>query len=96
MQEYNLDIIETKLENINEFEGVLFEDVKHFLDDRETLENILFTTRVMFINQEELISFINKLMEYGYEDMALDYVEKLYEKVGPIDFSELKNENRIK
>jgi len=96
MQEYNLDLIETKIENINEFEGVLFEDIKHFLENRETLENILFTTRIMFVNQEELVSFISKLMEYGYEDMALDYVENLYEKVGALDFSELKNENRIK
>ena len=91
-----MDIIETKLENIDEFEGILFEDVKHLLDDREKLENILFTTRIIFVNQEELVSFINKLMEYGYEDMALDYVENLYEKVGPLDFSDVKNENRIK
>jgi len=91
-----LDIIETKIENINEFEGVLFEDVKHLLDKKETLENILFTTRVMFVNQEELVEFINKLMEYGYEDMALDYVENLYDTLGPLDFSEFKNENSIK
>jgi ABC-type ATPase involved in cell division len=96
MQESNLDIIETKIENINEFEGVLFEDVKHLLDKKETLENILFTTRVMFVNQEELVEFINKLMEYGYEDMALDYVENLYDTLGPLDFSEFKNENSIK
>ena len=91
-----MDIIETKIENINEFEGVLFEDVKHLLDKKETLENILFTTRVMFVNQEELVEFINKLMEYGYEDMALDYVENLYDTLGPLDFSEFKNENSIK
>jgi len=96
MQEYKLDLVEAKIENINEFEGVLFEDVKHLLDDREKLENILFTTKIMFVNQEELVSFINKLMEYGYEDMALDYVENLYEKVGPLDFSDVKNENIIK
>jgi len=96
MQEYNLDVIDSKIENINEFEGVLFEDVKHLLDKRETLENILFTTKILFVNQEELVSFINKLMEYGYKDMALDYVENLYETVGTLDFSDLKNENRIK
>jgi UDP-glucose 6-dehydrogenase len=96
MQESNLDIIETKVENINELEGVLFEDVKHLLDKKETLENILFTTRVMFVNQDELVEFINKLMEYGYEDMALDYVESLYDTLGPLDFSEFKNENNFK
>jgi len=96
MQEYKLNIIEANAQNINEFEGVLFEDIKHLLEKKETLENFLFTTRVMFVNQEELVSFINKLMEYGYEDMALDYVESLYDTLGPLDFSELKNENRIK
>jgi hypothetical protein len=96
MQESSLNIIETKVENIHELEGVLFEDIKHLLNRKEDLENILFTTRVMFINQEELVEFINKLMEYGYEDMALDYVESLYNTLGPLDFSELKNENNFK
>jgi hypothetical protein len=96
MQESKLNIIETKVENVNELEGVLFEDVKHLLDKKETLENILFTTKVMFLNQDELVEFINKLIEYGYEDMALDYVENLYDAVGPLDFSKLKNENSIK
>jgi ABC-type ATPase involved in cell division len=96
MQESKLNIVEKKVENINELEGVLFQDVKHLLNNRETLENILFTTKVMFLNQDELVEFINKLMEYGYEDMALDYVEILYENVGALDFSKLKNENNIK
>ena len=91
-----MDVFETKIQHIDEFEGILFEDIIHILDKKEILENLLFSTRVMFLNQEELVSFINKLMEYGYEDIALDYVENLYDKVGPLDFSELKNENRIK
>jgi len=91
-----MDVFETKIQHIDEFEGILFEDIIHILDKKEILENLLFSTRVMFLNQEELVSFINKLMEYGYEDIALDYVENLYDKLGPLDFSELKNENRIK
>jgi hypothetical protein len=96
MQGFKLNLIETKVQNINELDGILFKDVKHLLDKRETFENILFTTKIMFLNQDELILFMNKLIEYGYKDMALDYVERLYSTLGPLDFSELKNENRIK
>ena len=91
-----MDIIETKVADINELEGVLFQDIKELLNNKETLENLLFTTRVMFLNQDELVEFINKLIEYGYEDMALDYVESLHDKIGPLDFSDLRNENKIK
>jgi len=96
MQEFDVDIIETKVADINELEGVLFQDIKELLNNKETLENLLFTTRVMFLNQDELVEFINKLIEYGYEDMALDYVESLHDKIGPLDFSDLRNENKIK
>jgi hypothetical protein len=91
-----LNLIETKVQNINELDAILFEDIKYLLNDKESIENILFTTKVMFLNQDELVSFINKLIEYGYKDMALDYIESLYDTLGPLDFSELKNENRIK
>ena len=74
---------------IDELDGILFDDIKHLLNSREDIENVLFTTRIMFVDNEELIEFINKLMQFGYEDMALDYVENIYDKV-MLDFSKLK------
>ena len=84
-------------QDINEIDGVLYEDIKDIIINKEQLENILFTTKIMFLNNEGLVEFINKLMEYGYEDMALDYVENIYDKV-VLDFSKFKSvyENRNK
>jgi len=93
-----MSFIETvELQNINELDGVLYREIKHLLDDKIQLENLLFTTRIMFLDNEELVEFMNKLIEYGYEDIALDYVEHIYDKI-VLDFSKLKtfNENKNK
>ena len=89
-------MIET-VTNVDELDGILYSDIKHLLNDKTILENILFTTKVIFVNNEEIVAFMNKLMQYGYEDIALDYVEEVYDKV-VIDFSNLKtlNANKIK
>jgi hypothetical protein len=89
-------VIET-VTNVDELDGILYSDIKHLLNDKTILENILFTTKVIFVNNEEIVAFMNKLMQYGYEDIALDYVEEVYDKV-VIDFSNLKtlNANKIK
>jgi len=86
-----------QMQSIDEIDAILYEDIKDILVSKEQLENILFTTKIMFLNNEGLVEFINKLMEYGYEDMALDYVENIYDKV-VLDFSKFKSvyENRNK
>jgi len=85
-----MSFIETlQAQHVDEIDGVLYEDIKDILVSKEQLENVLFTTRVMFLSNEELVEFMNKLMEYGYEDMALDYVENIYDKL-TLDFSKLK------
>ena len=51
----------------------------------------------MSLKKSELIEFMHKLMQFGYEDIALDYVEELYDKAGIVDWAELKqyeNNNR--
>jgi len=83
-----------KVDNIDMVDGILYSDIKHLLNNKTELENVLFTTKILFLNNEELMEFINKLMEYGYDDMALDYVENLYHNQIIMDFSKLKrNEN---
>jgi len=82
-------------QNIDELDGILYQDIKDILNDKIQLENVLFTTKIMFLNNEELIEFMNKLMEFGYEDMALDYVENIYDKL-IVDFSKFRYENKTK
>ena len=85
-----------EVRDVNELDGILYSDIKEMLHNKEILENILFTTKIMFVNNEELIEFMNKLTSFGYNDIALDYVENLYDKV-VLDFSDLKfNENNLK
>jgi len=91
-----MDMIEAKLENIDEFDGILYKDIKNIINSKQELENILFTTQLMFEDSSEVIEFMNKLMMYGYEDMALDYVEKLHNTPVKLDFSDFRYENKDK
>ena len=67
-----MDMIETKLENIDEIDAILYKDIKDIINSKQNLESILFTTQLLFEDSSEVIEFINKLTMYGYEDMALD------------------------
>ena len=86
MQGFKLEVL---IEDINELDGILYEDIKDLLDSKENIENVLFTTKLIFSSNEELVEFMNKLMQFGYEDMAFDYVEHIYDKA-VFDFSKLK------
>ncbi len=64
-----------------EFEdGILYSDFKKLLDEgadfKETFENIMFSTRVIITEKEDFIDFLDKLIEHGFSEMALTYLEK--------------------
>jgi len=63
-----------------EFEdGILYEDFKSIIDEgatfKETFENIMFSTRVIITQKADFKDFLNGLIDYGYKEMALDYLE---------------------
>jgi tetratricopeptide (TPR) repeat protein len=63
-----------------EFEdGILYSDFKKLLDEgadfKETFENIMFSTRVIITEKEEFIDFLDQLIEHGFSEMALTYLE---------------------
>ena len=91
-----MDMIETKLENIDEIDGILYKDIKNIINSKQNLESILFTTQLLFEDSSEVIEFMNKLTMYGYEDMALDYVERLNNTPIKLDFSDFRYENKDK
>ena len=41
----------------------------------ETFENIMFSTRVIITKKEDFIDFLGKLVEHGFTEMALTYLE---------------------
>jgi len=63
-----------------EFEdGILYSDFKKLLqegnDFKETFENIMFSTRVIITDKEDFIDFLDRLIEHGFNEMALNYLE---------------------
>jgi tetratricopeptide (TPR) repeat protein len=63
-----------------EFEdGILYGDFKAIVDGgesfKETFENIMFSTKVIITKKEDFIDFLDQLIEHGFEEMALTYLE---------------------
>lgn len=63
-----------------EFEdGILYEDFKAIIDSgedfKETFENIMFSTKVIITQKEDFIHFLDNLIDHGFAEMALTYLE---------------------
>lgn len=63
-----------------EFEdGILYKDFKALVDEsknfKEIFENIMFSTKVIITQKEDFIDFLENLIEHGFEEMALTYLE---------------------
>ena len=63
-----------------EFEdGILYQDFKAIVDSgesfKETFENIMFSTRVIITQKEDFVDFLDNLIENGFSEMALTYLE---------------------
>jgi len=63
--------------NNEEINGILFNDVKMIVKNKEDLENILLSTKVVFANKEELLEFFEMLLNYGYKESAISYFEEI-------------------
>lgn len=74
------DVFSQPLRDRLEFEdGILYQDFKNILDGgasfRETFENIMFSTRVIITKKEDFLDFLDNLIENGFGEMALTYLE---------------------
>ena len=60
-------------------DGILYQDFKTIVDGgenfKETFENIMFSTRVIITQKEDFIDFLDNLIEHGFAEMALTYLE---------------------
>jgi len=60
-------------------DGILYQDFKDILESgqsfKDTFENIMFSTRVIITQKEDFLDFLDNLIEHGYTDMALTYLE---------------------
>jgi tetratricopeptide (TPR) repeat protein len=74
------EVFATPLRERLEFEdGILYQDFKDIIDRgegfKETFENIMFSTRVIITRKEDFVDFLDNLIENGFSEMALSYLE---------------------
>ncbi|MCD6173595.1 MAG: hypothetical protein J7J96_07370 [Sulfurimonas sp.] len=66
-------------DRIEQEDGILYQDFKDIVNSgenfKDTFENIMFSTRVIITKKEDFIDFLDNLIEHGYTDMALTYLE---------------------
>jgi len=60
-------------------DGILYQDFKAILADGndfvETFENIMFSTKVIITEKADFLDFLDNLIEHGFQEMALSYLE---------------------
>jgi tetratricopeptide (TPR) repeat protein len=68
--------LKEKLEQEN---GILYGDfislVKESDDFKKVFENIMFSTKVIISEKEDFVDFLERLMNHGFKEMALTYLE---------------------
>ena len=75
------EILTQPLQNRLEAEdGILYEDFKKILasnggDFKKVFDNIMFSTKVIITKKEDFLEFLDMLVENGYNEMALNYLE---------------------
>ncbi len=75
------EIIAKHMDMQAEADGIVYDDFKKLIkeeqDFKKVFENIMFSTRVVISNKEDLIDFITKLIEHGFKDMAASYLDDM-------------------
>ncbi len=60
-------------------EGITYGDFKELVElrgsFRRAFEDIMFSTKVVITEKEELLDFLQQLVEHGFNEMAMRYIE---------------------
>jgi len=60
-------------------DGILYQDFKDIVESgqsfKDTFENIMFSTKVIITKKDDFVDFLDNLIEHGYSNMALTYLE---------------------
>ncbi len=71
--------LEPLKEKLEEEEGILYDDFKKLVEEsgdfKTTFENIMFSTKVIITKKEDFLEFLDNLINFGYDEMALSYLE---------------------
>lgn len=60
-------------------DGIMYSEFKELVDNEKNFklifENIMFSTRVIITEKEDFVDFLDNLIDNGYKEMALSYLE---------------------
>lgn len=60
-------------------DGILYSDFRQLVEEEEDFkrifENIMFSTRVIITEKEDFVDFLGRLLDNGYDEMAMSYIE---------------------
>jgi len=63
---------------VDEF-GISYKDLKDILknekDKKKVLQAVFFSTRLLIDNKEDFFEFVDLLVEYGYKELAIGYID---------------------
>ncbi len=67
-------------DRLEQEDGILYDDFLEILernggDFKRVFDNIMFSTKVIISSKEDFLEFLDKLIENGYNEMALNYLE---------------------
>lgn len=67
------------LQRLDYADGILYNEFKELVlsenDFKRIFENIMFSTRVIITEKEDFVDFLDNLINNGYKEMALSYLE---------------------
>lgn len=70
---------EGTLQRLDYVDGILYNEFKELVvsenDFKRIFENIMFSTRVIITEKEDFVDFLDNLINNGYKEMALSYLE---------------------
>ncbi|MDD3462686.1 MAG: tetratricopeptide repeat protein [Sulfurospirillaceae bacterium] len=80
IEEISSMLIEKEVETkINQENGIVYEDFIKLVSNRgsfkEAFEDIMFSTKVLISNKHDFIDFLDKLIDNGFVEMSLAYLE---------------------
>jgi tetratricopeptide (TPR) repeat protein len=60
-------------------DGIMYTEFKELVENdsdfNRIFENIMFSTRVIITEKEDFVDFLDNLIDHGYKEMALSYLE---------------------
>ncbi len=80
----NIDKISDFFRSINSskidaIDGIMYEDFKQMIERRgsfkRAFEDLMYSTKIVISGHDDFIEFMNKLVDNGFKDVAINYLE---------------------